>query len=75
MKVKTWKAWHDPKDCPAIAHDISHYRLFPSPVRIVPEATWRKVMAVVKAANVDPHSGPRTCDALITLREHERKRK
>ena len=69
MKIKTWKAWHDPKACPAIAHDIKHHRLFPSPCRVVPEATWRKVMAVVKAAELEDW------ECVAALRAHERKRK
>lgn len=51
MKIKTWKAWHDPISRPF--PDRFKSRLFPSPCRIVPEATWKKIMAVVKAAEME----------------------
>ena len=73
MKIKTWKAWQDPVGGP---HWTCRHKseVVSSPCRIVPEATWRKVMAVVREANTD-HCGSRTCDALLALHEHERKRK
>ncbi len=74
MRIKTWKAWHDPSTFPAALSETQHKTLYHTPCRIVPEATWRKVMAVVREANTD-HCGSRTCDALLALHEHERKRK
>lgn len=74
MKVKTWKAWHDPNDYPSCAIEVKTEG-FPSPCRVVPEATWRKVMDVVKAADAEPWLTVRVERAMRALREHERKRK
>ena len=45
----------------------------PHPVRIVPEATWKKIMGVVKAADRDSPVG--IAFAMDHLREYLRKRK
>ena len=79
MRIKTWKAWHDRNDMPERTDRRKHYVIYPSPCRIVPEATWRKVMAVVKAADAAETFGfdgdTDLSLALYDLREHERKRK
>ena len=78
MRIKTWKAWHDPNGSPTRT-EHSKWSRYPSPCRIVPEATWRKVMAVVKAADAAETFGfdgdTDLSLALYDLREHERKRK
>ena len=79
MKIKTWKAWQDPVGGP---HWTCRHKseVVSSPVRIVPEVTWKKIMAVVKAVDkyanghVDAHWIDLP-DSLAALREHERKRK
>ena len=48
---------------------------FPSPCRIVPEATWRKVMAVVIASEYHLCGNEDLEAPLSALREHEKKRK
>ncbi len=72
MKIKTWKAWHDPI-VPRFADETRNWMADPHPVRIVPEVTWRKVMAVVKASQDANWTGINK--AIDALREHERKRK
>ena len=72
MRIKTLKVWHDPKDCPDRVHHSKH-RYYPSPCRIVPEATWKKIMGVVKAADRDSPVG--IAFAMDHLREYLRKRK
>lgn len=79
MKIKTWKAWHDPI-VPRFADETRNWMADPHPVRIVPEATWRKVMAVVKAAQSEVEDESRLVDprklewSVAALREHERKK-
>ncbi len=79
MRIKTWKAWQDPVGGP---HWTCRHKseVVSSPCRIVPEATWRKVMAVVKAADseVARYGAEYPTDftkAVLALRTHERKRK
>ncbi len=72
MKIKTWKAWHDPI-VPRFADETRNWMADPHPVRIVPEATWKKVMAVVKAADRDAPVG--IAFAMDHLREYLRKQK
>lgn len=74
MRIKTWKAWHDPVNVPTCVYHSKH-RYYPSPCRIVPETTWKKVMAVVNAADDSPWDGAGIMEAADALREHERKRK
>lgn len=83
MRIKTWKAWHDPSD-PGFADYSRAYMHGPRPVRIVPEATWRRIMAVVNLADqIAEIPGSETelnvwgklDRAVAALRDHERKRK
>ena len=80
MRIKTWKAWHDRNDVPANTF-LSRTEIYsPHPCRVVPEATWRKVMAVANACD-DYFVGRKNNtwfamqDAVEALHEHERKRK
>jgi hypothetical protein len=72
MRIKTWKAWQDPVGGP---HWTCRHKseVVSSPVRIVPEATWKKIMGVVKAADRDSPVG--IAFAMDHLREYLRKRK
>ena len=83
MKIKTWKAWQDPVGGP---HWTCRHKseVVSSPVRIVPEVTWKKIMAVVKLADrvaeipCTESEGSVWGDldrSVANLREHERKRK
>ncbi len=81
MRIKTWKAWHDRNDVPANTF-LSRTEIYsPHPCRVVPEATWRKVMAVMKAVDAaetfgfDGNTDTELSLAIYDLREHERKRK
>lgn len=82
MRIKTWKAWHCRNQNPSNTFSVK-LRWTPHPVRIVPEATWRKVMAVVKVMEaIQKSSDPlsiqewgRIDGSIDGLREHERKRK
>ena len=81
MKIDAPKAYSGTADGRLIK-DASYEKLTPEdvPVRIVRESDWRKIMAVVRAADYIIHpSGPKSPHpldkAVLALRDHLAKRK